>query len=790
MALSLGSLLQLGAVQPLENLAYNALFRLRGEIPWDDRIVLIKIDDASIQRFGRFPWPRRYYTQLLNRLTPAEPSAIAIDLIWSEPTPDDAPLADAIAQNGRVVLPFAQDLIGMPLMPVPVLRHAAIGTGHIHSPIDSDGMTRKLPLQFRGEAALGWSTVATYSLTQAPMTLPDADQYLWPNWPGPVNHLRQYAFADVLAGKVAPQVFHNKIVLLGVTATAIDPMVSPFNPGGTASGIHLHATLINSLLQGNALRPLGQLWIFGLLVAGGPLLSLLLSFLREEGQIVVWGIACVGWGTLAVVLLRVGSWLLPVGLPLALFTGTAAAVSIGERLRISWLLQRQIHYLWQRYHSDLVSPSPSAPTPPRQPRFFGQPSEQNSGSLHSLAQLTDLSEQLGKSQSTQAAIARSLSVGILAADWNGRIWFCNPVMQHWLTVQVGDRLTDCLIPAWVTMDQWQRALQYLPSASIPSASIPSASMPPASMPPVSTALPTSPPEVLEFQRGDRWLELKLEPLTYPTSMRATPPTPASAAAQPASQTGLLLLLEDITLRKQSEIALAQQVQELEALNNMKDEFLSTVSHELRAPMTNIRLVIELLPSAETEAEILQYLEILERECTRETNLINDLLDFQRLESGLQTLNLQRIDLAAWLPELVRPYRERAAAQQQSLQLRLAESLPPLVSDRACLDRVLTELLNNACKYTPLGGSLILAVRATASHLQFTVQNSDTEIPAAELPRIFDKFYRIPHSDRLQQGGTGLGLALVKKLVEHLGGTIAVQSNRQKTTFTVAIPIGG
>ncbi len=774
LALAVSGLFKLGAIQPLENLAYTELFKLRGPIAWDDRIVLIKIDDASIQRFGRFPWSRRYYTRLFQILTPADPSVVLIDLIWSEPSPDDAKLADALEYYGRAVLPQAEDMTGLPLRPVPLLRNAALFMGHIAKPIESDGITRKVPLQIRGIPALGWAATKGYELVQGPVPRPNATSLYWVNWTGPVSQLPQYSFIDVLSGKVSPSVFRNKIVLLGVTAAAIDPLVSPFSQDGTGNGIHLHATLINSLLQNNALRPLNSAWILVILLLGGPVLGVVLSFFREEWQIIIWGVLCAGWGIWAVTALKVGFVLMPVGLPLLLFTGTAAAVAVGERLRMNGLLQNQVQQLWWQYQPDVVLPTQiepvECPTPtpmtlnvPGTRLVFRMPSpfRVTAGAMRSMAQLGALADQFGRSQSTQSAIARSLSIGLLAAERDGRVWFCNPVIRDWLAVQVGDRLETQLVPAWLTVDQWHNALQQLHAKQVP--------------------------EGMEFQRGDRWLELKLEPLNYGHNRALAIASPAARAQATQTLDGILIVLEDITLRKQVEASLERQVEELEQLSILKDEFLNTVSHDLRAPMTNIRLVLELLPGAEDEAEILQYLEILDQECTRETNLINDLLDFQRLEAKAQLRTFVSISVAEWLPPLIQPYRERAMAQQQCLRLEVDPTLTSFVSDRPSLERILTELLHNACKYTPLGGEICLAVQPSVHHLCFRVQNSGPAIPAAELSKIFDKFYRVPKSDVRQQGGTGLGLALVKKLVEHLDGEIQVQSDTKGTQFTVELP---
>ncbi|XGV94806.1 MAG: GAF domain-containing protein [Leptolyngbya sp. BL-A-14] len=237
-----------------------------------------------------------------------------------------------------------------------------------------------------------------------------------------------------------------------------------------------------------------------------------------------------------------------------------------------------------------------------------------------------------------------------------------------------------------------------------------------------------------------------------------------------------------------------QVQELEQLHAIKDDFLSTVSHELRTPLTNIRMAIQMLELDVRQNGLLarpysktgDYLNILRDECRREANLIDDLLDLQRLSAGTQPLHLEPIQLQTWLPQLVKPFAERMKAQQQMLQLELSDKLPALISDVASLGRIISELLNNACKYTPPTERIIIEAKFTSPEMQIKITNTGVEISAHELPHIFDKFYRIPHSDRWNQGGTGLGLALVKVLVERLGGTITVESTSEQTSFTINI----
>lgn len=243
-------------------------------------------------------------------------------------------------------------------------------------------------------------------------------------------------------------------------------------------------------------------------------------------------------------------------------------------------------------------------------------------------------------------------------------------------------------------------------------------------------------------------------------------------------------------------AQAQTAQaEAEKANRAKDEFIATVSHELRTPMTNIKMAIQMLKLAKQAEQRDRYMQILNHECDREIALINDLLDFQRLEAGAVVAELEALRLQDWLPAIVAPFQERAQQRQQRLQVDIPADLPPLLSMAAGLERIVTELLNNACKYTPQEGAIVVRAKVTtstpapetANQIELTVQNSGCEISESALAHIFEKFYRVPSHDPWQQGGTGLGLALVEKLVKLLNGQISVVSYANQVIFRVMLP---
>ena len=231
----------------------------------------------------------------------------------------------------------------------------------------------------------------------------------------------------------------------------------------------------------------------------------------------------------------------------------------------------------------------------------------------------------------------------------------------------------------------------------------------------------------------------------------------------------------------------QQVKLLEKLNHLKDDFLSTVSHELRTPITNVKMAVQMLRLSPIEEKRQRYLNILEKEATREADLINDLLDLQRLESADTLVELEAIDLRACLVSLVEPFQSRFANRQQPFEFDCPARLPTLISNEVMLRRVLAELLNNACKYTPPHGRISLEIdHSPQLGVTFSVHN-EIQIPTEELPKLFDKFYRCPNADPWSQGGTGLGLALVQKLIEQLQGILQVESAAGWTIFRVSLP---
>jgi signal transduction histidine kinase len=241
----------------------------------------------------------------------------------------------------------------------------------------------------------------------------------------------------------------------------------------------------------------------------------------------------------------------------------------------------------------------------------------------------------------------------------------------------------------------------------------------------------------------------------------------------------------------------QQVEQLRRLNQEREEFLSTVSHELRTPLTSMMLAIRMLRQADlTPDRQKKYLNILEQQCVQETNLINDMLALRKLETNQATNQLQKTDLRYLIRGTTQSIESTWVEKGLILSLILPNDPVMLYTDTDSLNRVLLELLTNAGKYAEPGSTVELKLvhEANPPHSQvvLSLRNVGDGILPEELPHIFEKFRRGQGITKRAIQGTGLGLALVKGLVDHLNGAIAatsqpISADTWQTCFTLTLP---
>ena len=246
--------------------------------------------------------------------------------------------------------------------------------------------------------------------------------------------------------------------------------------------------------------------------------------------------------------------------------------------------------------------------------------------------------------------------------------------------------------------------------------------------------------------------------------------------------------------RQARLYRASQVraEELDTLHTLKDDFLSTVSHELRSPMSSIKMAAEMLEVSlnkqgylsESSHPVSRYLNILQAESDREICLINDLLDLARLDDDSFSLNIKEVYPSQLIFDISESFSERARTQHQILKIDIPDNLPIIHTDAHYLQRILAELLHNACKYTPQDERIEVSVRKIMDNLCIRVSNTGVSISQAQCDLVFNKFYRIPNNDPWKHGGTGLGLALVKKIADTLKIDIAVECINGEFSFSL------
>ncbi len=222
----------------------------------------------------------------------------------------------------------------------------------------------------------------------------------------------------------------------------------------------------------------------------------------------------------------------------------------------------------------------------------------------------------------------------------------------------------------------------------------------------------------------------------------------------------------------------------------KDVFLATIAHEMRNPLAPIRNALTILKTPVAGPETVTYaIEVLDRQVQQMVRLVDDLLDVSRIARGKVHLHKEWVDVAAVVRQAVEASRPLVEARHQELTVALPSNLAPLSADPARLAQVLTNLLNNAAKYTDEGGQIRLTVEQDKEEVILRVRDTGIGIPPEMLPRIFDVFTQVDGAQQRSQGGLGIGLALVRGLVELHGGRVEAHSEgRGKgSEFVVRLP---
>ncbi|HEY2410027.1 MAG TPA: ATP-binding protein [Polyangiaceae bacterium] len=242
--------------------------------------------------------------------------------------------------------------------------------------------------------------------------------------------------------------------------------------------------------------------------------------------------------------------------------------------------------------------------------------------------------------------------------------------------------------------------------------------------------------------------------------------------------------------RRSEGALRERASEAESLNRTKDEFLATVSHELRTPLNAILGWSELLQRRASEPELAKGLSVIARNARAQAKLIDDVLDVSRVTTGKFALERRLCNLSAIVEDAVEIIRPSVAAKDLTLSVNLPAHKCTIFADPDRLRQAVWNLLSNALKFTPKGGQIQVELVCRASQVALTVRDTGVGIAPGFLPFVFERFKQADSTTTRRVGGLGLGLALVRHIVELHGGTVEAFSagTNQGATFTVRLPL--
>jgi NtrC-family two-component system sensor histidine kinase KinB len=263
-----------------------------------------------------------------------------------------------------------------------------------------------------------------------------------------------------------------------------------------------------------------------------------------------------------------------------------------------------------------------------------------------------------------------------------------------------------------------------------------------------TILPSGEPRVIQhFVNGE---EHYFRPEAIPIIGREMQPT------------GVVLVLQDVTQERKQE--------------ELKRGVISTVSHQLKSPLTSIRMAVHLLLEEKIGSLTPKQTELLvaaREDSDRLHSILNNLLDISRIESGKVEMNFRKVSPHSMVFEALEPFQMDFKDRNVTLGTELQDDLPEVWADTARMNHVFANLLSNALRYTPPGGKITVLGKADEEWVQFSVSDSGKGIPSQYLARIFEQFFRVP--DQGTETGVGLGLAIVKEIVEAHGGTVKVES---------------
>ena len=741
LTLFLCSLLFLGhGFSTLSNTVLDSLFLLRGSNETSQAIVIIGIDEQSLEALGAWPFPRKLHGTLLKQLSQAK--AIGFDFLFSEPTGDDESFNTAIELAPPVVFTAARDYSHNTRIPAPTLYNY-YGFGHIDSILGNNGLIRKTRLQQR--SGLKAFSLILLQAAKSPVQVVNPSTPKLINFYGPEFTFLFLSYVDVLRGNLPSEFFKDRLVLIGTQALGIgDVHVTPFTSDHPMPGVEIQATILNNLLDNNFLTEHKHFsWALTTLYF---LLSIILWPALNERQNII---------------LNLGGILIPIGASLWLFqyncffdpsapllilvTGYLVHLSLQglwmtrkliiEVNKLDHELETGLDEIYTNIPQQLIPPSPTV-----QKQDF---SFLTSGLRRYIDKMHDGAKALAlQNHFINHLLKEEVDPLILWEITDGQVILANSMFNSFWHNKFDHT------PLLPDLHQFVGFLnQHILSENTP--------------PPLTS-------EILKHSNRHEDIDISLRwaGKTQYYKINIHP-----VHAEHSRFSGILASITDVT-----------KIRELE---HIKSQLLGIVSHELKLPLTTIFGYSEMLVDY-LEGEPKHFASEILAQTKRLNRLIENLLDLERIESGQYTIRRFPLDLTIVFQDAINGVTPLAKQKDITIQVDIPTRITPLSGDEPLLLQTILNLLDNSIKFSP--NQSTIQVRLTEKEDSFEIQISDQGqgIAKKDTETIFDKFDR--GSNDVKKTGFGLGLNLVKQVIEGHSGTISVDSTLgEGATFSILLP---
>jgi len=765
----------------LDSTAYDFTLRLAGPIQPVSPVIIVAIDDDSLNRVGAWPWSRDKLARLLERVEEGRPRTIAMDMLLDEKKSEDedSALAAAISRVPSIVLATRLDSVnGIERwrQPNPEFIQKNVRLGHVHADPDFDGISRRV---FSAKVGEGRAVPAFAAQALRSASLPiggnfqesvGAAEVIRPQtlnirFVGDNGTFRHVPAWKILDRSVEPVEFKDQIVLIGSTAEGLgDQWFTPFAVGGRKmSGVEIHANAIETLYAGRAIQEIPDLLLLVMLFA----IVMLLWLLDRGFEGRRFYAAAIAAGPAVVIF----SWLLmkfmDVWLPFPPFWAAIVIVvpglEVSKLLRVNRDLDGKIERLtvaalYERWRSGSHRPAPQLETRKRilseLPVGF-----EREGWLAALDSYE--SESIGRHQDRQKLFGRRRRT----SRWKlNAVDFFNEELMRFLSFN--NAVLASIEDVTIVSDPAGRVVYQNPAAT----RLEGYNEDPPFAPDYFATLLEGPAFVREFGA----VLANMEPVAMQFVAARNRKHFYNLMLSPIARAGVVLSLHDATAQYE--------------LNQAKNDMVSLVSHELRTPLTSIRGYSDMLLKYDlVHDKGREFLATIIDESQRLNQLIQSFLDVAYIESGRQKISKSDFEVGPVLRDMLSIVGPIATDKQITIEAP-SDGTISVRADRLLLYQALANLVTNAIKYSPTGTTVRINVANGHGVVRFQVADQGCGIPADEMLKIFEKFYRRGNKETREQSGFGLGLAFVKEVATRHGGDVIVESEIGKgSVFTLWIP---